>query len=181
MRQPGLSGSGFSPLPRADIVLRQPHRPRLVRKPGGQCAESVLEVEGVPDRNRLGAIRRLTIEGTRASTSGRRRTTTGLPHVMGYPGDRPKRSVARGNGLGYQAKLFGESCRLPSLTWAPPLTSEALLQGLWSIKNDTLGGLTIASDLHGETNPLFPKSCWFNLVITNGEWQSPDGYRLRCT
>ena len=60
-----------------------------------------------------------------------------------------------------------------------PPTSEAILTGLWSIHNDTLGGLTHPlTFVRDQTAPQI--ACWFNIVTSNGRWTSPDGYELRC-
>lgn len=61
-----------------------------------------------------------------------------------------------------------------------PPTSEAILAGLWSIRNDDLGGLTYPLTFV-EGKPAEPKSCWFNLQIHKGEWINPDGYQLHCS
>ena len=60
-----------------------------------------------------------------------------------------------------------------------PPTTEALLRGLWSIKNDTLGGLTYPLTFT-EGKPSERKLCWFNIQVTKGRWISPDGYKLSC-
>lgn len=61
----------------------------------------------------------------------------------------------------------------------PPTTSEALLRGLWSIKNDDLGGLTHPLTFTAN-QPAVAKACWFGLAIANGKWISPDNYELHC-
>ena len=60
-----------------------------------------------------------------------------------------------------------------------PPTTDALLRGLWSIKNDTLGGLTYPLTF-GEGKTSEKKACWFNVALHNGVWKSPDGYRGNC-
>jgi branched-chain amino acid transport system substrate-binding protein len=60
-----------------------------------------------------------------------------------------------------------------------PPTSEALLAGLWSIKEDTLGGIT--SPLTFVKNqPPSPKACWFNFELRQRTWVSPDKFTLHC-
>ena len=59
-----------------------------------------------------------------------------------------------------------------------PPTSEAILQGLWTIQEDTLGGLTSPLTFRKDKTAV-PTSCWFNLLL-KGRWISPDGYQLRC-
>ena len=60
-----------------------------------------------------------------------------------------------------------------------PPTSDAILEGLWSIRDDTLGGLT-APLTFVKNQPPSPSSCWFNLVLKNDGWTSPDNHELRC-
>jgi branched-chain amino acid transport system substrate-binding protein len=60
-----------------------------------------------------------------------------------------------------------------------PPTTEAILRGLWSIKNDTLGGLTYPLTFT-EGKPSERKLCWFNVQVLNGKWTSPDGNKLSC-
>jgi ABC-type branched-subunit amino acid transport system substrate-binding protein len=73
------------------------------------------------------------------------------------------------------AKLFEKAAaNLPE-----PPTSEAILKGLWSIKNDTLGGLT--HPLTFSENQLAPKvQCWYDMGVRDRSWISPDGYQLHC-
>jgi branched-chain amino acid transport system substrate-binding protein len=84
------------------------------------------------------------------------------------------------NGVGVAAgwtagKLLEKAAaRLPE-----PPTTQAILAGLWSIKNDNLGGLTYPLTFT-EGKPATPRGCWFNTAVKDGKWISPDGYRLRC-
>lgn len=70
--------------------------------------------------------------------------------------------------------LEAAAARLPE-----PPTSSALLQGLWSIRDDTLGGLTHPLTF-GQGQTATRRACWFTLLIRNGSWVSADGYRLHC-
>jgi branched-chain amino acid transport system substrate-binding protein len=60
-----------------------------------------------------------------------------------------------------------------------PQTSEGLLLGLWSIKNDTLGGLTGPLTFIKDQPALNP-ACWYLTGVKNGEWVSPNGFQLNC-
>lgn len=60
-----------------------------------------------------------------------------------------------------------------------PPTSQSLLAGLWSIRGDTLGGITQPLTFVHD-RPAAPVSCWFVVAIRNGAWQSPDGFRMHC-
>ena len=60
-----------------------------------------------------------------------------------------------------------------------PPTSAAVLAGLWTIKNNDLGGLTQPlTFVENSTAP--PMTCWFNLAINSGAWRSFDNYKLNC-
>lgn len=60
-----------------------------------------------------------------------------------------------------------------------PPTSESILAGLWTVKSDTLGGLT-APLTFVRDKPASSPSCWFGLRIKDGSWVSPDGFKLSC-
>ena len=60
-----------------------------------------------------------------------------------------------------------------------PPTSEAILAGLWTVKDDTLGGLT-APLTFVKDQPAAKRSCWFNMLLRKGAWVSPDGFKLHC-
>jgi branched-chain amino acid transport system substrate-binding protein len=62
---------------------------------------------------------------------------------------------------------------------AEPPTSEALLHGLWAIKDDTLGGLTHPLTFT-ENQPTTPRSCAFAVSIQHRAWKSPDGFTVHC-
>jgi branched-chain amino acid transport system substrate-binding protein len=74
------------------------------------------------------------------------------------------------------AKLFERAAaQLPE-----PPTSEAVLAGLWTVRNDTLGGLTQPLTFL-ENQPAKPLRCWFNIVISNGAWKALDGFQQHCS
>ena len=60
-----------------------------------------------------------------------------------------------------------------------PPTTDALLQGLWSVKNDDLGGLT-SQLVFTPNQPPTPIMCWWNVTLKKGQWSSPDGYQRNC-
>jgi ABC-type branched-subunit amino acid transport system substrate-binding protein len=60
----------------------------------------------------------------------------------------------------------------------PPRTVD-LLQGLWSIKQDDLGGLTFPLTFE-ENKPASPTACWFTIKVQSGQWVSPDGNTRHC-
>ena len=60
-----------------------------------------------------------------------------------------------------------------------PPTSASLLAGLWSIKDDRLGGLTLPLTFV-EKQPAAPMACWFTMAIKDARWTSPDNFKLSC-
>jgi branched-chain amino acid transport system substrate-binding protein len=60
-----------------------------------------------------------------------------------------------------------------------PPTSDALLRGLWSLRDESLGGIT-QSVTFEENKPARPMACWFNIALVKGSWISPDGFERRC-
>lgn len=81
-----------------------------------------------------------------------------------------------GAALGWvSGKLFEKAAaKLPE-----PPTTAAVLAGLWSVKDDDLGGLTQPLTFTEDQKPAV-KVCWWNVTIRDGAWISPDGYRRTC-
>ncbi|HVW31675.1 MAG TPA: ABC transporter substrate-binding protein, partial [Acidimicrobiia bacterium] len=88
------------------------------------------------------------------------------------------RQIRLGNGVSHgwtAGKLLEKAgARLPE-----PPSSAAILDGLWSIDRDTLGGLTLPLTF-ARNQPPTRASCWFDLTIAEHAWSSPDRYRLHC-
>jgi hypothetical protein len=61
----------------------------------------------------------------------------------------------------------------------PPAT-EAILEGLWSIKHDDLDGLTTSLTFNRDQPPADTPLCWWNTVIAEGQWVSPDNFVRHC-
>ena len=60
-----------------------------------------------------------------------------------------------------------------------PPTSQAILEGLWSLRNDDLGGLTQPlAFVRGQTAPKI--ACWFAIASKDSKWISPDGFQRQC-
>ena len=86
----------------------------------------------------------------------------------------PKPGIAEATGW-VAAKLFERAAaKMPE-----PPSSPAVLEGLWSISNESLGGLTHPLSFIRE-RPTEPRRCWFDMTIKNHAWVSPDGYKLHC-
>jgi branched-chain amino acid transport system substrate-binding protein len=74
------------------------------------------------------------------------------------------------------AKLFEKAAaNLPE-----PPTSEGLLQGLWQINNETLGGLTSFPLTFVKDRPAAGRTCWFTLQIRGGTWVVPRSGQPAC-
>ena len=58
-------------------------------------------------------------------------------------------------------------------------TGFAILAGLWSLRGDTLGGLT-GPLTFVEGQPAKSPACWFHLTIQDSVWTTPDGFQLHC-
>ena len=60
-----------------------------------------------------------------------------------------------------------------------PPTAAAVLDGLWKINSDDLGGLTYPLTFKRD-QPAQPRVCWFNVKITGGAFTAPAGARYSC-
>lgn len=58
-------------------------------------------------------------------------------------------------------------------------TTADLLRGLWSIKQDDLGGLTFPLTFE-EGKPAPPTACWFTIKVQSGQWVNPDRNTRHC-
>lgn len=73
------------------------------------------------------------------------------------------------------AKLF----ELAGQNLSEPPTSDSILQGLWAIKNQNLGGLTPALTFTKDQPP--PKvGCNWVVQVESGHWTSPDNGQMHC-
>jgi branched-chain amino acid transport system substrate-binding protein len=82
-----------------------------------------------------------------------------------------------GNSIGWTAgKAFELAAR--NVPDTNP-TSADILNGLWSFKNETLGGLTHPLTFtKGQNAPRMP--CWWQLVLDKGKWTAPNGMKVAC-
>jgi branched-chain amino acid transport system substrate-binding protein len=87
-----------------------------------------------------------------------------------------KGSVTGGHPIGWVA---GKILEKAAVALPEPPTSESILQGLWSIKDDTLGGLSMPLTFVRD-QVTKPKACWINIESRSGAWINTDGYRLKC-
>ena len=73
------------------------------------------------------------------------------------------------------AKLF----ELAAVGISRTPTSAEILQGLWSVKDETVGGLTMPLTFRRD-QPAERRLCYYALRITGGTFTSPDNGQLRC-
>lgn len=64
-------------------------------------------------------------------------------------------------------------------TVSGPATSDAILRGLWSLKDDSLDGLTYPLTFV-ENQTAKPATCWFGIAIRDKAWRTVDDYTLHC-
>lgn len=73
------------------------------------------------------------------------------------------------------AKVFEKA----AANMTEPPTSEAVLQGLWTFRNEDLGGITQPLTFF-EGKTATPVSCWFTIVVQDAEWTTPDNFQRHC-
>lgn len=84
--------------------------------------------------------------------------------------------LGAGNAMGWTA---GKLLERAAAGISEPPTTESLLAGLWTIKGDTLGGLTSPLTFVKDKPP--PRlACWFNLTVAQRAWISPDAFTMNC-
>jgi branched-chain amino acid transport system substrate-binding protein len=88
------------------------------------------------------------------------------------PGNTP---TASGENGWAAAKLF----ELAESRASDPTTSAGILDGLWSIKNESLGGLIPSTTFTKDQNAPEVK-CWTVVVISGGQFTAPEGGQMHC-
>jgi branched-chain amino acid transport system substrate-binding protein len=58
-------------------------------------------------------------------------------------------------------------------------TTDAIFNGLWALKNETLGGLTPPLTFSAH-QPSAQVTCYYLTKISGGRWTAPNGARLQC-
>jgi branched-chain amino acid transport system substrate-binding protein len=78
--------------------------------------------------------------------------------------------------------ISAKMLEVAGLALPEPPTSQSILQGLWSIKDNDLGGLTypLRFEQGQPNNAGFEKSCWWAVVIKSGKWTAPGGATRKC-
>lgn len=89
----------------------------------------------------------------------------------------PGEKITAGHGVGWMdGQLFGKALAASSGEPGP----QQVLEGLWTIRNDTFGGLTGPLTFVKGKNPR-PPVCMFIVRIVNGKYTSPDGPKPLCS
>ena len=73
----------------------------------------------------------------------------------------------------------GKILELAGANLPEPATSAALLEGLWSIRGNDLGGLTYPLTFTRD-RPAKAMACWYTVAIANGAWVSPNSWARHC-
>ena len=88
----------------------------------------------------------------------------------------PSLTPSAGHANGWSAaKLMERALR----TVSGPVTSEAILAALWSLRGDDLDGVTAPLTYAPNQNAV-RAICWANVTVRDGNWISPDGGRVHC-
>jgi ABC-type branched-subunit amino acid transport system substrate-binding protein len=58
-------------------------------------------------------------------------------------------------------------------------TSDQILQGLWTFRNNDLGGLTYPLTFT-QGQPAKPRACWSLVIVKDGKWTAPYGGGMEC-
>jgi branched-chain amino acid transport system substrate-binding protein len=81
-------------------------------------------------------------------------------------------------GAWVSLNLFEKAAKQAIPAGATP-TSAMLLKGLWGIKDDTLGGLSVPLTFtQGKPSP--PGNCWIAAKLSGGQWSPIDGGKPQC-
>ena len=128
---------------------------------------------------------RLTGGGPNEVLEGTLGTVVTFPYVLAdSPATEEFRSTMSRFGTGelsaaaaqgwVSAKLFERAAR-----GAEPLTPERILEGLWSLSGETLGGITAPRTFAREQKTPDVR-CFFVMKLTGGAWTAPRGSELVC-
>lgn len=83
------------------------------------------------------------------------------------------------SGITMEAWINGKILELAAKNLPAQPSSQSILDGLWTIQGETLGGLTQPlSYQRDKANPQ--RACWFTVKVENGTWAAPNGDKLSC-
>ena len=130
-----------------------------------------------------------TVEAMRESPSfdGLAGTALTFPYFQtGTPATDEFAAAVKAHGSGLEVGLStaagwaaGKLLERAATALLEPPTTAALLDGLWSMRAETLGGLVMPLTFTRD-RPAPRQICWFPYTVRAGAWVSPDGFRLHC-
>jgi branched-chain amino acid transport system substrate-binding protein len=153
----------------------------------GRFASSCARQGFRPSFAELGSMQRLDQRGD-ANLVGMVASSNVFPYFQtGTPAADEFQAALKAQGSGLepgigltQGWVAGKVLEKAAANLPEPPTSEAVLNGLWSFKDETLGGITAPLTFVKE-QPAKRSTCWFTLQVSEKhEWVSPDGYKLNC-
>jgi branched-chain amino acid transport system substrate-binding protein len=87
----------------------------------------------------------------------------------------PAKVYGIGNTNGWMA---GKALERATRNLTAP-TAKAILEGMWTFKNETLGGLVQPLTFTKDQNAP-RQACWWPIVLEKGKWTAPNGVDVRC-
>ncbi|WP_019874806.1 ABC transporter substrate-binding protein [Sporichthya polymorpha] len=136
----------------------------------------LLGLDATKDMPTIPALKDTLVPGATASPA----TGQGLPAVENY-----RRAMATygptvgESGTGMLAWVAGEMLALAGKNLPAAPTSADLFAGLWTVKNETLGGLTVPLTYAKGKNAV-AKPCTFLWGVANNKFSAPQGAKLFC-
>jgi branched-chain amino acid transport system substrate-binding protein len=78
------------------------------------------------------------------------------------------------SGIGWDSGKLLEKALKISLSRSPVPSTAGLFAALWSLRNETLGGLTPPLSFY-QGKPAPEARCSFEIKVSNGQWTAPYG------
>lgn len=149
----------------AAACARQGFRPRYA------TGASIVADRFTQDRN---------LEGLVASSTVVPYFLKGLPAIDEFQLARRRYGSNLANGVGIsQGWVAGKLLQRAAALLPETPTSDAVLRGLWSLRDEALGGLTHPLSFLQDMAAR-PKTCWSDIAIRDGAWEAPNGPRINC-
>ena len=105
---------------------------------------------------------------------------TGTPATDEYAAAYKTYGGGLNNGVGLAAGwTAGKLLEKAAAHLPEPPTSQAVLAGLWTIKDDSLGGLTYPLTFT-QGQPATPRACWSVVIVKQQQWTAPYGGGMDC-
>jgi ABC-type branched-subunit amino acid transport system substrate-binding protein len=166
----------------ADVIIGAVDNNSYLRLDRSCARQSYDPVIGIADQLALPSLAAdETMEGNVVSTKVAPWPATGIPGIaelhQAYKTFAPGVEVNGSHPAGW---LVGKIMEEASKTFTKPdVTTEDMLNGLWSIKDNSMGGLTFPLTFTRD-QPSPRKSCWGSVVITGKKFTAPFGTEFKC-